>query len=210
MPQEKVFDKLLLKGIRSGKIPAQTAAAREWFRDQARNTKTKDTEVMKSGAERLRNRPRIGDMYFFYYDPKHKATLPYYDRFPMIFPIEKYKDGFLGINLHYLPYKERAMLMDALYSIASDNRYDETTQLNISYNILKAAAKFKHFRPCVKRYLSKHLRSRMLRVYASEWDIALFLPVHDFQKANARKVWADSRKAWRRTSKKQSKRKKKK
>jgi hypothetical protein len=32
-----------------------------------------------------------GKMYFYYYDPKHKETLPYYDRFPLVLPFSKQK-----------------------------------------------------------------------------------------------------------------------
>jgi hypothetical protein len=132
-------------------------------------------------------------MYMFFYDPKHKATLPYYDRFPLIFPIERYKDGFLGINFHYLPLPLRAKLMDALYSLSSNTRYDEKTKLKLSYNILNGASKYAPFRPTIKRYLRSHVRSRFVKVFSSEWDIALFLPAHRFEKASASKVWRDSR-----------------
>lgn len=193
---DNVFSDLLLTGVRGGRIPAQTQEAKDWYRKQARKVKADPADIMRDSKGRLKNTPKIGEMFFFYYDPKHKKTLPYYDRFPLIFPIKRYKDGFLGINLHYLPYKERALLMDALYSVANNKKFDENTKLKISYDILKSATKFKYFKPCIKRYLSKHLRSRVLKVFSSEWDIALFLPVHQFEKANARAVWKDSRKIW--------------
>ena len=36
-------------------------------------------------------RPKYGIMNLFGYDPKHKATLPYYDKFPLIMPLESAK-----------------------------------------------------------------------------------------------------------------------
>ena len=120
--------------------------------------------------------------------------MPYYDTFPLIFPVEMYKDGFLGINLHYLPRGLRAKLMDALYDIANNNNKDESTRLILSYNVLKSAAKYRLFKPCLKRYLSSHLKSNFVEVPAQEWDMALMLPLERFKKASSSKVWAESRK----------------
>ena len=193
-----VFDDLLLKGIRSGNVPARTQAARDWYRDQAKQVKkaeVKDTKLIREmGKDRYENRFRIGHMYMFGYDPKHKATLPYYDRFPLIFPINKAKGGFLGINFHYLPLQLRAKLMDSLYDISSNSTYDENTKLRISYGVLNGATKYKHFKPTVKHYLSSHVRTRLVYIHPTEWDIALFLPTAQFVGASQTKVWADSRK----------------
>lgn len=192
-PPKSTFDKILLQGIRSGQAPARSEAAKKWFRDRAREeTSLKDTTFVREDASRLRAKSTIGSMYFFGYDPKHKATLPHYDQFPLIFPVERYKDGFLGINLHYLPYKQRAMLMDALYSLTNNTRYDESTKLGISYQILKKASEYALFKPCVKRYLSSHVRTRFVSVHSTEWDIALFLPLANFQKQTQAEVWKAS------------------
>ncbi len=189
-----VFDDLLAKGVRAGEIPARTDSARSWYRDRARTTRVTPDRLIKSDRERLTSRVMIGRMYHFFYDPKHKKTLPYYDRFPLIFPFKKVRGGFLGINLHYLPLRLRAKLMDELYTLSRDNRYDEDTRLRISYNILNGAAKYKYFKPCVKHYLTPHVKSRFLEVYAAEWDIALFLPTERFVGAGKSTVHADSRK----------------
>ncbi len=189
-----VFDDLLAKGVRAGEIPARTDSARDWYRNRARTTRVTPDRLIRSDRERLTSRVMIGRMYHFFYDPKHKKTLPYYDRFPLIFPFKRVRGGFLGINLHYLPLRLRAKLMDELYTLSRDNRYDENTRLRISYNILNGAAKYKYFKPCVKHYLTPHVKSRFLEVYAAEWDIALFLPTERFVGANKRAVHADSRK----------------
>lgn len=194
----KIFDELLLKGIRSGQVPARTQAAREWYRDQSKLVKRSDIQELKfvreMGNDRYESRFRIGHMYMFVYDPKHKETLPYYDRFPLIFPINRAKGGFLGINFHYLPLQLRAKLMDALYDVASNDKYDESTKLRVSYGILDGASKYKEFAPTVKHYLSNHLVTRPVYINPSEWDIALFLPTERFVGANKAKVWQDSRK----------------
>ena len=194
MPASK-FDELLAKGIRQGKIPARTSSARKWYRGQAEKVTTSPRNLMTREADRLVNKQGVGNMYAFFYDPKTKAKLPYYDTFPLVFPIKKLPDGFLGINMHYLPYQFRARLMDALYTITNNKKYDETTKLRISYDILNAASKFKFFRPTIKRYLSEKVKSRFLYINPTEWDIAIFLPVERFQKASKETVWNESRKS---------------
>jgi hypothetical protein len=193
----KIFDEILLKGIRSGQVPARSQSARDWYREQAQQIKRSDineTIIMRESRDRYENRFRIGHMYMFIYNPKHKDTLPYYDRFPLIFPINKAKGGFLGINMHYLPYQLRAKLMDALYEVASNDRFDESTKIRASYGILSGASKYREFKPTIKHYLSNHVVSKLVYVNPAEWDIALFLPTQQFVGASKTKVWADSRK----------------
>ena len=187
------FDKILAQGIRKGKIPARTKAAREWYRNLAAETQVSPSKLTKSNKKRFQKQMRIGEMYMYYYNPKHKRTLPYYDRFPLVFPFNKAKGGFLGINLHYLPLTLRAKLMDALYTTTNNKKYDETTRLKISYEILNSSAKMKYFKPCVKHYLTEKLDSRLWYVYPSEWEIAAFLPLERFKKAKKTEVWQDSR-----------------
>lgn len=188
-----IFDDILARGVRAGEVPARTQGSRDWFRDQAGSTKTNPNALGKD-TSRLKNRATIGKMYMFFYDPKNKKTLPYYDRFPLIFKIENVPGGFTGINLHYLPYKLRAKLMDALYELSTNERYDERTKLELSYDVLKSASKYKYFKPTFKKYLNAHVRSRFIEVNSAEWDIALFLPVERFEGMSKQQVWKESRK----------------
>lgn len=200
----EIFNDLLLKGIRSGQVPARTASAREWYRDQAkgitrtgRNKSQGDKlirELRRDTNRRQDSRFIMGNMYLFAYDPKHKETLPYYDRFPLIFPINKAKGGFLGINMHYLPPILRAKLMDQLYTVLNNRNFDETTRLRASYKILSGASKFKEFKPTIKHYLNAHVRTKPAYINPTEWDMALFLPIQKFVGASATQVYADSRK----------------
>jgi hypothetical protein len=189
-----LFDEILAKGVRSGQIPAREQTSRDWFRKTASSFgRVNENQLLKGGSERLRTNISIGSMYMYTYDAKHKKTLPYFDRFPLVFPFKKVSGGFMGINLHYLPLPYRAKLMDSLYSISNNNRYNETTKIGMTYNILNGSSKFRYFKPCIKKYLTTQLRSKFLYVYPSEWDIALFLPLERFEGAGKSKVHADSR-----------------
>lgn len=194
----KIFDDILLKGIRAGQMPSRNSTARIWYREKAKEVgKVNETSFFRSAdSDRLKNSGqfKIGNMYMFYYDPKHKDTLPYYDRVPLIFPINRAQGGFLGINFHYLPLKLRAKLMDSLYEVTSNDRFDDTTKLQISYRVLNASTKYREFRPAIKHYLFDHVRSKLMYINPSEWDVALFLNIARFEKATQTQVWEDSKK----------------
>ena len=190
-----IFDQIITQGVRAGQIPARTDAARAWYRDVALGSKKiNEKNLLGKDATRMVNKIKPGNMYMFLYDPKYKQQLPFYDRFPLIFPFHVESDRFWGINLHYLPHKIRAQLMDSLYDLTNNQRYDESTKLRITYSLLNRAARAKWIQPCVKQYLFDHLESRFMYVYPSEWDIALFLPLERFSKASKTQVWSHSKK----------------
>lgn len=191
-----IFDNILKQGARQGIIPAKTKFAREWFRSAAESLYSRriSSDTLLRDETRLVQNITYGYMYGFAYDPKWKKELPYYDQFPLIFPVEFHVDGFTGINFHYLPHVLRARLMDALYTTVNNKVYDATTKVRISYDILKGVSKFRLFKPTLKKYLRNHIRSNFFQIASNEWDIALFLPTENFKKASKDQVWADSRK----------------
>lgn len=188
------IDRLQAQAFKSG-IEKNTEKSLAWFRRELRGMKTINRQnLLKDDNLKPRTRALPGRMFMYFYDPKHKKTLPYYDRFPLIFMVEKAKGGFYGLNLHYLPHKHRAIFFDKLTDYATNTKYDLTTRLKLSYNLLKGTSKLKAFSPCFKHYLSEHVRSRMIEVPASEWETVLFMPSENFKKKNKNQVWSDSRK----------------
>lgn len=148
---------------------------------------------IKSERERYTKRFLLGGMYFFQYNPKLKNDLPYYDAFPLVLMLERYNDGFLGLNLHYLPIRYRVAFLKKLISFgAIYTEQDEIKRIRITYDILNASRRFREFRPCLKRYLNNHITSKILAVQPNEWDIATYLPVQQFRKAKPTDVWQDS------------------
>ena len=190
--QEGFLDKLKT-AIKTSKAGAKARAAGNWFREKVKQA----TASAKMGAvtpNQLLKREAGGDialgkMFFYKYDPKFEKKLPYWDMYPLVFPFERAKGGFYGLNLHYLPPAQRATLMDQLNRYVSNERYDASTRLEISYQVLK---RFGRAIPCVKRYLSDHVRSNTVRIDADEWEIAIFLPVERFQKRSKSYVWSQS------------------
>jgi hypothetical protein len=190
-----IFQTLANKGNAKG-LTAGSKEAAAWFRETASNIKTVSVPKLMNDKENVTNKIKITDigrMFMYSYDPKGKQTLPYYDKFPLIILVSVDSDGFHGLNLHYLPPFLRAKLMDALFSLRNNNKYDDSTKLaKISYEVLSSASKFKYFAPCFKRYLYSHLQSNFLYVSPENWDKALMLPTERFAKMSKDKVFKES------------------
>ncbi len=189
-----LFKELELQAFRAGITP-RSKESRDWFRRKANSLRRVNRNaLMREEPIQLSNRRLIGSMQMFFYDPKTKDKLPYYDSFPLAIVVKPAPGGFLGLNLHYLPPALRAKFLDAILDVTNNTKYDDDTKFDLTYRMLTRSSKFKYFKPCVKHYLNSNVRSRFATVPAPEWEIATFLPTADWQKAGAAKVYADSRK----------------
>ena len=190
---EGLLDKLKT-AIKTSTAGAKARAAGDWFREKVRQAGASARMKAVTPNQLLRRHPDdnilLGKMFFYKYDPKFAKKLPYWDMYPLVFPFERAPGGFYGLNLHYIPPRDRAVLMDNLNQYASNNKYDKTTRLELSYRLLK---RYGRAVPCVKRYLGDRIVSQTVRIDADEWEVAIFLPVERFQKASKGEVWADSR-----------------
>lgn len=172
-------------------LTPRTNLARAWL--QQKMTSLNPTrKSLTEDRGRLRSDPMVGKMYFYFYDPKTKERMEYYDKFPLVIPIEEHKDGFLGLNLHYIHPKQRLQLLDKLSDIATNKNFDESTRFRISYNYLRNAKRLFEHKPCLKKYLYNHIQSKFINIDASEWDIAVLLPVESFSGASKQRVFQES------------------
>ena len=137
------------------------------------------SRLMRDG--KVRKTPRYNRLHFFRYDPKLKATLPYYDMFPLVMPIQSAPGGFLGINFHYLPIPARMKLLEAL-----DKR-----NFTGDYSKLKNV---RYIKPTIKHYLKRQFVSGFLDLDEEDYAPAIFMPVAQWKKAGQSTVWKDSRK----------------
>jgi len=187
---EKILDK---HHVELGQLQSQSIG---WFQGQVKsmvsNVGIRRPENLMRGDQAYKTgKIQPGNMYMFIYDPKHKETLPYYDIFPLVFPFKGVEGGFLGINLHYLPYFLRAQLMSSLMENKTPG-LNEKTKLEISWAKLTALSKHALIKPCVKHYLYPHVQTPFKRIIAEDWATAMLLPAEKFQKQSSLQVWADS------------------
>jgi len=196
-----IYTKMVEEASKTGVSLAQfTNRARSWLTQKYAQIGKETVRPVRfiEQVDRKKRRIRIGRLYMFLYDPKGKKELPYYDRFPLVFPVDFETDGFYGLNMHYLPPVLRAKLYDSLLELKTKSENEnisavELTRIRITYTLLKKAARFRFFKPCFKHYLYKQVRSPFIIVPEEEWNITMFLPSEQFKKATKEQVWKDSR-----------------
>ena len=189
MADNQTFLDKLKNAIRKNDGTPKTRNAAQWFkrkmgalraelRNKVNAVDTADefySKAKKSGNKTI----KPGVMAAYFYDPKTKQKMKYYDRFPLIMCVKMYSNGFLGLNFHYLPPLLRAKLMDSIDRAGSVN--------------WEALSRIKQIKPTVKRYLYTHISSKVVLIDDDEKEIALFLPTERFKKENKLVVWNESR-----------------
>lgn len=182
------FSKLIRATARE--LAAKSSESVDWFKDSVEDLQKKQQRSDPNKIFKKFSFPQIGGMYLYLYDPKTKDKLPFYDMYPLVMPIEMYTDGFLGLNLHYLPPLARISLLKALIDIDEGYKYKNNQKLSVSYELLRRYAnQFKGSDACVKRYLFSHVRSSFFQVENVDWEKAALLPLQRW-KINTNKKYS--------------------
>ena len=183
--------------VRTGTVGAEVKRSAQWFQDKIKGLKgTLRNQFSSTNAPKfyreaenkvsprvLKLRANLGDLYAYYYNPKHRMTLPYYDTFPLIMLIGYEQDTFLGLNFHYINPKLRAILLDRV-----------TAKVGAGIINWKKIAKIRQVEPTVKRYRYDQIVRKVIPIEKDEQEIAIFLPLERFKKSSKSRVWADSTK----------------
>lgn len=177
--------------IKSGNIQTVAKSSIDWFKESTFRESGKLRGSLKNKTSLQSSLLIPGHMYFFGYSAKGKDDLPYWDAFPLVFPLEDQGQHFLGLNMHYLQPNLRAKLFDVLAKSVKGKIGNQV--LNISYQTLKSASKYKLFQPCLKKYLKSHMTTRFIHVPSEAWQDAIFLPVADWKNSTHEHVWKNTR-----------------
>lgn len=184
------------KAIRSAKDidPAATYNAYSWLQSQIKKLGSVGRNPAQLMSQNVRLTPKIqfGSMYLFNYDAKHKDTLPYWDQFPLILSFQPAQGGFLGLNLHYLPYNYRFRLLEKLFDFSTTESLNSRTKVLFSWGMLTESTKFPEVKACIKHYLLDQVRSNFMYVDPRDWYTAAMMPAARFVGAGPGKVWKDS------------------
>jgi hypothetical protein len=168
---------------RRASISRGTTESINWFRSRIRkDASNRSFEAVTKGFRPI-DRPRIGSMVTYMYDPKWKKTLPYYDTQPLIILVERNRDGWYGVNMHYLPPKIRAeLLLDIGW-----------VQKRPLAQLAKGLERSDYLKHACKKYLTKQASS-MVVIPKEEWEIVIQLPFEAFEKTTNEKIWRKARK----------------
>jgi hypothetical protein len=125
---------------------------------------------------RIPSRLMAGQMVFFKYKPQDTRFLnseQAYDVFPLVIITKVHKDGFEGLNLHYVAQKWRRQLFTAIENnLPMRKSGDESlTRLGASYDRLNGPRKFAFFKPCYRRYVIGGMRKRPIQIPMEFWDV---------------------------------------
>ena len=171
--------------------PQSVRRSQSWYQNQISNLgnlSRKVNQAIGKSSDTL----VPGGLYLFKYDPKHKDTLPHYDTLPLVLPFAQAPGGFLGINLHYLPYGLRFKLMGALLDLVTDIE-DPRSRAEVSWQILNSSSKFTGVAACVKHYLSSQIQSSFLNIPNDHWLSAAMMPIEQFRGQSKEQVFKNSR-----------------
>ena len=191
--QESLLSKVS-DAVRGGTVGQEVKRSAKWFQDKIKGLKGEvknrfsSTNAAKFYRESekisdavFQKRASLGDLFCYYYNPKYRKTLPYYDMFPMIMLLSAEKETFLGINFHYLRPKWRAILLDRV-----------TAKIGGGIPRWSKLRNIKQIAPTIKRYRFDHIMRKVIPIEEDEQEIAIFLPTEKFKKAGKAKVWSES------------------
>lgn len=192
-------------------LASRSLQAMYWLRQRVQNLKINSEAFYKSeyatGELSKVKRQLEGRMYLFFYEPLGKRTLPYYDRFPLVLVIERLSDGFIGLNMHYLPPLTRIRFLYQLFryemydddegiteedSYGASNEGFMNTKIRIKYDFMKDASKLKPFKACIKRYKYSQIEGRALVIKPDHWEAMSMLPLAQWKKQKQQRIWDDS------------------
>ena len=194
MAVQESFLSKVSDAVRSGTVGKEVKRSAKWFQDKIKGLKGEvknrfsSTNAAKFYRESekindavFQKRASLGDLFCYYYNPKYKKTLPYYDMFPMIMLLSAEKETFLGINFHYLRPKWRAILLDRV-----------TAKIGGGLPKWSKLRNIKQIAPTIKRYRFDHIMRKVIPIEEDEQEIAIFLPTERFKKSGKAKVWSES------------------
>jgi len=113
-------------------------------------------EITKLKPSKI-TRARFGFPLMFKYSPKWSSILPYYDVLPMPILLAKYSDGFLGLNIHYLPWAKRLQLADRIVRASKNKKRITYRQIKQAWKSLRLPMGYSYL--IIRRYLDSHIQS---------------------------------------------------
>jgi hypothetical protein len=195
MAVQESFLSKVSDAVSSGTVEKEVKRSAVWFKDKIKGLKGElRNRFSKTNArtfyressnkfvpDRLGRRMNMGDMFCYWYNPKYKMSLPYYDMFPIVMLIGFEKETFLGLNFHYLRPQHRAMLLDRV-----------TAKIGNALPKWSKLAKLPYIEPTIHRYRYDHVMKKIIPIEKNEQELAIFLPLERFKKASKTKVWGIS------------------
>ena len=180
-----------------------------WYRNKVKALAPRITGpelLSEADRKKITPRPTYGMMNLFWYKPLNAKRLKYYDLYPLVIPFKRHRNGFTGLNFHYLSVPMRMNLLERLSAFE-----DSGTLYSLDVNDIDQLLAFewmevkgmKGIKPIVRRYLANYVYSNFLKIGLEDMVVASLLPVERFytgdlwndrmDRVNPRRVWDASR-----------------
>lgn len=151
----------------------------------------------KEGKLSVPSRIFDGQMLFFKYKPISESFISrdtYYDMYPMVLVCGVTKEGFEGVNLHYLHPQYRIFLFEQIMKripvLRSGTEW--RNRLNIDYDKLNAHRSMKFFKVCYRKYLWKGMKRRPAILPYEMWEQLMAAETSRFVGAKPVTVYRES------------------
>ncbi len=148
----------------------------------------------------------VGKIYSFYYDPKYKDKLEFYDNVPMSIIIGHIKTkagnvNALGINLSFIPPKARAAILDRIVKVFNtmiikpneamidEEKFRSQKELPLYYDICKKILQNSGFEYAIRSYIYSHMESEPLIITYEDWWRILTFPSKYIVNLNIRAIY---------------------
>ena len=183
----------------------------QWYRSKIRALapRISANRMIKQGKTTLT--PNYGLMNLFWYKPLHASKLSYYDIFPLVIPFKYHRNGFTGINFHYLSVPMRVALLERLQGFEEEaelyrlDEFGNEREKDVLAFQWSEIIGMRGLKKTIHRYLAKYVYSNFLKIGLDDMIVASLLPVERFytgdlwsdmqQRVPPRSVWNDSRRA---------------
>ena len=182
---ETQFDKILTASDYT--IRDLAGKSSMWFRQEVAKIRkhpinTKSFIVADSAD--VTKKLEVGRMYLFRYAPKYMDTLPIWDEYPLVLPFRSTDNGFIAINFHYLPYRQRAWVLDKLMRTSGS----ETQRLRVSWQILNNLSRVDVGAFATHRYIMANITTPLRLIRSDDYAKAILLPIAKMHGPQSRSI----------------------
>ena len=133
-----------------------------------------------------------GSMYLFSYNPLTKQKMSYYDTFPLVLVTNVTDTKFFGVNLHYVPPRQRLFLIGKILRNFNPRMEDSFKGIDFGYLNTKEGSAI--VRPCYRSYFDQRISSiNIMSIGPEDWMTAARMPLERFRKVSRESVWGDIR-----------------
>ena len=171
-------------------VSQNPTASKLWIREKLEILSVRPQSLILEDRRNLVRWPEKGKMYLFLYLPETQERLKYFDKAPLVIPIDGQKNtrNFRGLNFHYIFPNFRYKIIQRLLENGNE-------ELRVNRNLDKFLrySEGKDVNTFLKTYSYQNCKSRFLEIPTDEWEYAVALPIEHFKKKHKSVAWRDTR-----------------